>query len=177
MKEKDFIISFKSMASVLMAVLDISGSYTGFYDQFSKVRINFCSKREINNLCSSIVTFLKDLNIDIELSVRESEVTGAFEVHFPREAVDSELEMKFRIPENILISLLKKLFVDLFNLAKEESITITAADINSVYIDISIDEEEQITFFTEDLTQLAMCLQTFTILRSEDNKFKFMVTF
>lgn len=177
MDKNFFMISFRALASVLMAVLNISGIYEGFYDQFSKIRLNFTSMREINNLNSRIIAFLKEHGIELQLSIRESGVTGYFDVQFPREAVDSELEMKFKIPDKVIISLLKKLFVDILNLSSDDSITISVADNNSVFVDISANKEEQITLFSEDFRYLSMSLQTFCILRSEDDKFKFLITF
>ena len=88
MDKNYFVISFRALASVLMAVLNISGIYEGFYDQFSKIRLNFTSMREINNLNSRIIAFLKEHGIELQLSIRESGVTGYFDVQFPREAVD-----------------------------------------------------------------------------------------
>ena len=85
--------------------------------------------------------------------------------------------MKFKIPDKVIISLLKKLFVDILNLSSDDSITISVADNNSVFVDISANKEEQITLFSEDFRYLSMSLQTFCILRSEDDKFKFLITF
>lgn len=177
MENKFFLINFKALASVLMVVLNVCGIYTGFYDQLSKIKLNFSSKREIGNLNTSIIAFLKEHGIELQLSIRENEVTGFFDIDYPREPVDSDMEMKFRIPENVFISLLRKLFFDIFNLARENSITITPADSNSVWVEISADAEEQITLFTEDFTQLAMSVQNLTLLRSDDDKFKFLVIF
>ena len=86
-------------------------------------------------------------------------------------------EMAFEIPHNVMINIVRVLFVERFNIDDKKYLKISTRDDNSIIIDVDMKNMNEVTIYGQDLRIISLIDCTLSIENVGNNVLRFIMTF
>ena len=175
--EKLFIVRFETFVSIILAMLGFEGGeYEGFFDRFKETRLNFKAKKKVEGLTFKKQCLLRSVGIDGNIDIEPYETSGYFDVKFKKQFICMS-EMAFEIPHNVMINIVRVLFVERFNIDDKKYLKISTRDDNSIIIDVDMKNMNEVTIYGQDLRIISLIDCTLSIENVGNNVLRFIMTF